>query len=86
MTSVLPAAEENEQASRQMTTELDGPVLNAIESFELTLGMGRLFERKDEQIAPAKAGGRHLPKFCGHGLALLLPALHRRVGLASARA
>lgn len=59
-------------AARQLKTEIDGPVLNAIEGFELTkLGTGRLFERSDEQIATAKAGGKNLPKFFGHGLVLL---------------
>ena len=77
------------QAARQLKTEIDGPVRNAIEGFELTkLGSGRLFERTDEQIATAKAGGKTLPKFFGHGLVLLAirPALHRSLRLASARA
>jgi hypothetical protein len=61
-------------AARQLKTEIDGPVRNAIEGFELTkLGSGRLFERTDEQIATAKTGGKNLPKFFGHGL-LLLPS------------
>ena len=47
-------------------------MLNAIEGFELSkLGSGRLFERSDEQIAKAKADGKSLPKFFGHGLVLL---------------
>lgn len=59
-------------AARQLKTELDGPVLNAIEGFELTkLGAGRLFERSDEQITRAKGEGKALPKFYGHGLVLL---------------
>lgn len=49
MNPVLPAAEEIGQASRRMITELDGPVVNAIKDFQLRLGTGRLFERKDEQ-------------------------------------
>ena len=60
------------QAARQLKTELDGPVRNAIEGFELTkLGSGRLFERSDDQIAKAKGDGKSLPKFFGHGLVLL---------------
>ena len=60
------------QAARQLKTELDGPVRNAIEGFELTkLGTGRLFERGDEQIAKAKGEGKSLPKFFGHALVLL---------------
>jgi hypothetical protein len=59
-------------AARQLKTELDGPVRNAIDGFELTkLGSGRLFERGDDQIAKAKADGKTLPKFFGHGLVLL---------------
>jgi len=59
-------------AARQLKTELDGPVRNAIEGFELTkLGSGRLFERTDDQIAKAKDEGKSLPKFYGHGLVLL---------------
>jgi hypothetical protein len=60
------------QAARQLKTELDGPVRNAIEGFELSkLGTGRLFERTDDQVAEAKAKGKELPKFFGHGLVLL---------------
>jgi hypothetical protein len=45
-------------AARQLKTELDGPVLNAIEGFELTkVGTGRLFERTDAEIAKAKERG-----------------------------
>ena len=59
-------------AARQLKTEIDGPVLNAIEGFELTkLGTGRIFERTDDQIAKAKTEGKALPKFYGHGLVLL---------------
>jgi hypothetical protein len=60
------------QAARQLKTELDGPVPNAIDGFELSkLGSGRLFERSDEEIAEGKARGKALPKFYGHGLVLL---------------
>jgi hypothetical protein len=56
-------------AARQLKTELDGPVRNAIEGFELKkLGTGRLFERPDVQTA---AGDRERPKFNGHALVLL---------------
>ncbi len=59
-------------AARQLKSELDGPVRNAIDGFEIKkLGTGRLFERTDEQIAAAKAGGKSLPKFNGHALVLL---------------
>ena len=58
--------------ARQLKTELDGPVRNAIEGFELTkLGSGRLFERSDEQIAKAKADGKALTENYGHALVLL---------------
>ena len=61
-------------AARTLKTELNGPVRNAIEGFELKkLGAGRLFERTDEQIATAKGDGKTLPKFYGHAL-LLLPS------------
>jgi hypothetical protein len=61
-------------AARTVKTELDGPVRNAIEGFELKkLGTGRLFERTDEQISTASAEGKTLPKFYGHAL-LLLPS------------
>jgi hypothetical protein len=70
-------------AARQLKTEIDGPVRNAIEGFELkTLGSGRLFERTDEEIAKAKAGGKSLPKFYGHGL-VLLPSGPRYIDLAA---
>jgi hypothetical protein len=60
------------QAARQLKTELDGPVRNAIEGFELTkLGSGRLFERTDAEIAKAKGEGKSVPKFFGHSLVLL---------------
>jgi hypothetical protein len=56
-------------AARQLKTELDGPVRNAIEGFELKkLGTGRLFERADVQTA---TGDRERPKFNGHALVLL---------------
>jgi hypothetical protein len=59
-------------AARQLKTTLDGPVRNTIEGFELKkLGAGRLFERSDDQVAAAKAGGKTLPKFNGHALVLL---------------
>jgi hypothetical protein len=59
-------------AARTLKTEIDEPVPNAIEGFELTkLGSGRLFERTDDQIAKAKGEGKALPKFYGHGLVLL---------------
>jgi hypothetical protein len=59
-------------AARQLKTELDGPVPNAIDGFELSkLGTGRLFERSDEQLAAAKQDGKSLPKFFGHALVLL---------------
>jgi hypothetical protein len=55
-------------AARQLKTEIDGPVRNAIDGFELTkLGSGRLFERTDDEIAKSKAGGKSLPKFDCHG-------------------
>jgi len=70
-------------AARQLKTELDGPVRNAIEGFELAkLGSGRLFERSDEQIAAAKAQGKSLPRFFGHGL-VLLPSGPRYIDLAA---
>lgn len=60
------------QAARQLRTAIDGPVLNAVEGFELTkLGAGRLFERSEEQIAGAQKDGKSLPKFFGHALVLL---------------
>ncbi len=59
-------------AARTLKTDLDGPVSNAIEGFELTkLGTGRLFERTDEQIGEGKGRGKSLPKFYGHALVLL---------------
>jgi hypothetical protein len=59
-------------AARQLKTELDGPVPNAIDGFELSkLGTGRLFERSDEQLAAAKQDGKSLPKFFGHALVLV---------------
>jgi hypothetical protein len=59
-------------AARQLRTEIDGPVRNAIEGFELAkLGTGRLFERTEEELALGKATGKTLPKFFGHGLVLL---------------
>jgi len=59
----------------QLKTELNGPVRNAIEGFELTkLGSGRLFERTDEEIATAKAGGKSLPKFSGMAWSCSPPA------------
>jgi hypothetical protein len=61
-------------AARTLKTELNGPVRNAVEGFELKkLGTGRLFERTEEQIAAAKAESKTLPKFYGHAL-LLLPS------------
>ncbi len=58
-------------AARQLKTE-PGPVRNAIEGFELTkLGSGKIFERTDEEVTTAKAGGKNLPKFFGHVLVQL---------------
>jgi hypothetical protein len=60
------------QAARQLKTELDGPVRNAVQGFELTrLGYGKIFERSDEEVATAKASGKNLPKFYGHVLVQL---------------
>jgi len=57
------------QAARQLKTELDGPVRNAVQGFELTrLGHGKIFERTDEELATAKTAGKTLPKFYGHVL------------------
>jgi hypothetical protein len=53
-------------------TELDGPVRNAIQGFELTkVGYGKIFERTDEQLTTATAAGKALPKFYGHVLVQL---------------
>jgi len=70
-------------AARQLKTEFDGPVRNAIEGFELArLGTGRLFERTDDQVAAAKAQGKSLPRFFGHAL-VLLPSGPRYIDLAA---
>lgn len=59
-------------AARQLRTEFEGAVPNAIEGFELKkLGSGRIFERSDEELRVGQASGKSLPKFYGHALVLL---------------
>jgi hypothetical protein len=69
--------------ARQMNTTIDGPVRNAIEGFELKqLGALRLFERTETEIQAAKANGKSLPRFYGHGL-VLLPSGPRYIDLSA---
>ncbi|HEY7309279.1 MAG TPA: hypothetical protein VH643_07990 [Gemmataceae bacterium] len=69
--------------ARQLSTTIDGPVRNAIEGFELKqLGALRLFERTEADIQAAKANGKSLPRFYGHGL-VLLPSGPRYVDLSA---
>jgi hypothetical protein len=69
--------------ARQLSATLDGPVRNAIEGFELKqLGALRLFERPNADIEAAKAGGKALPRFYGHGL-VLLPSGPRYIDLSA---
>jgi hypothetical protein len=59
-------------AARQVNFPEPGPVRNQPEGFELKkLGIGRIFERTDAELAAAHAKGTNLPKFWGHGLVLL---------------
>jgi hypothetical protein len=69
--------------ARQFNTTVDGPVRNAIEGFELKqLGTLRLFERTEAEIQAAKANGKSLPRFYGHGL-VLLPSGPRYIDLSA---
>lgn len=70
-------------AARQLKTEFDGSVPNAIEGFELKkLGSGRIFERTDDDVRAATADGKAPPKFYGHAL-VLLPTGPRYIDVAA---